>query len=145
MFTPLRSDIMGPFRFLPGMECSHGVISMGHSLEGKLDLNGKRIDFSGGTGYVETDRGRSFPSAYLWTQCTVRQPDALDRHHPNGAKELYRLHLRGTLQRTGIPPGHLPGRPGGTVVRHRRGDSPGNVPLVGRASGGAWVPSAGSC
>lgn len=28
-FTPLKSDIMGPFRFLPGMECSHGVISMG--------------------------------------------------------------------------------------------------------------------
>lgn len=71
-FAPLRSDIMGPFRFLPGMECSHGVISMGHSLDGALTLNGKRMDFSGGTGYAETDRGRSFPSAYLWTQCTWR-------------------------------------------------------------------------
>ena len=68
-FTPLRSDIMGPFRFLPGMERAHGVISMGHPLEGCLTLNGKTLDFSVGTGYIETDRGRSFPSAYLLTQC----------------------------------------------------------------------------
>ena len=68
-FTPLRSDIMGPFRFFAGMQCSHGVISMGHSLSGTLELNGERLDFTGGTGYIETDRGRSFPSRYLWTQC----------------------------------------------------------------------------
>ena len=64
---------MGPFRFLPGMECRHGVISMGHTLEGTLTLNGAAMDFTGGTGYVETDRGRSFPSAYLWTQCAWRE------------------------------------------------------------------------
>ena len=68
-FTPLRSDIMGPFRFFAGMQCSHGVISMGHSLSGTLELNGERLDFTGGTGYIETDRGRSFPGRYLWTQC----------------------------------------------------------------------------
>ena len=73
-FTPLKSDIMGPFRFLPGMECSHGVVSMGHSLEGSVELNGAVMDFSGGRGYVETDRGRSFPRAYLWTQCVWREP-----------------------------------------------------------------------
>lgn len=73
-FTPLRSDIMGPFRFLPGMECAHGVLSMGHPLEGTLMLNGECLDFSGGTGYVETDRGRSFPSAYLWAQCAWGGP-----------------------------------------------------------------------
>ena len=39
-FTPLRSDTMGPFRFLPGMECAHGVLSMGHPLEGSVTLNG---------------------------------------------------------------------------------------------------------
>ena len=72
-FTPLKSDIMGPFRFLPGMECRHGVISMGHTLEGTLTLNGAAMDFTGGTGYVETDRGRSLPSAYLWTQCAWRE------------------------------------------------------------------------
>ena len=68
-FTALRSDIMGPFRLFAGMQCSHGVVSMGHSLEGALELNGERLDFTNGIGYIETDRGRSFPSAYLWTQC----------------------------------------------------------------------------
>lgn len=72
-FTALKSDIMGPFRFVPGMQCSHGVVSMGHRLEGTLTVNGRAIDFTGGTGYIESDRGRSFPSRYLWTQCTWRE------------------------------------------------------------------------
>ena len=74
-FTALRSDIMGPFRFFAGMQCSHGVISMGHSLSGTLKLNGERLDFSDGIGYIETDRGRSFPSRYLWTQCVWDRPE----------------------------------------------------------------------
>ena len=69
-FTPLNTDIMGPFRFLPGLECVHGVLSMAHRLEGCLTLNGKVLDFNGGTGYLETDRGRSFPRRYLWVQCS---------------------------------------------------------------------------
>ena len=74
-FTSLQSDIMGPFRFFAGMQCAHGVISMGHPLNGTLELNGERLDFSGGTGYIETDRGRSFPSKYLWTQCVWDGPE----------------------------------------------------------------------
>ncbi len=73
-FTPLHRDIMGPFRFMPGMECSHGVISLWHSLNGRLSLNGETMDFSGGIAYIETDRGRSFPSAYLWAQCSWQAP-----------------------------------------------------------------------
>ena len=75
-FTALRSDIMGPFRFFAGMQCSHGVISMGHSLRGTLELNGERLDFDHGIGYIETDRGRSFPSTYLWTQCVWDGPES---------------------------------------------------------------------
>jgi len=33
------------------------------------------LDFSGGYGYIETDRGRSFPDKYLWTQCNWRKPE----------------------------------------------------------------------
>ncbi len=73
-FAVLHSDIMGPFRLFAGMQCAHGVISMGHLLEGSLHINGEVIDFSGGTGYIETDRGRSFPDAYLWTQCGWNGP-----------------------------------------------------------------------
>ena len=76
-FTPLRSDIMGPFRLLGNMECAHGVISMGHTLSGTLTLNGEVFDFSGGRGYIETDRGRSFPKAYLWTQCGWEETDGV--------------------------------------------------------------------
>lgn len=68
-FTPLGRDIMGPFRLFGGMQCSHGVLSMGHGLRGRLELNGEILDFSDGLGYIETDRGRSFPDRYLWTQC----------------------------------------------------------------------------
>lgn len=68
-FQFLKSDIMGPFRWLANMECTHSVISMGHSLQGQLELNGRILDLSGGTGYIEADRGRSFPADYLWTQC----------------------------------------------------------------------------
>ena len=74
-FTALRSDIMGPFRFFAGMQCAHGVISMGYSLSGTLELNGEHLDFSDGIGYIETDRGRSFPTKYLWTQCLWDGPD----------------------------------------------------------------------
>lgn len=65
----LKSDIMGPFRWLSNMECSHSVISMVHSLQGKIELNGASLDFGYGMGYIESDRGRSFPTGYLWTQC----------------------------------------------------------------------------
>ena len=73
--TPLQSDIMGPFRFISELECTHGVVSMGHRLDGTLTLNGKTLNFSGGSGYIETDRGRSFPDKYLWTQCNWGKPE----------------------------------------------------------------------
>jgi len=73
--TPLQSDIMGPFRFISELECTHGVVSMWHHLDGMLILNGETLDFSGGLGYIETDRGRSFPDKYLWTQCNWAKPE----------------------------------------------------------------------
>lgn len=70
-FQEIRGDIMGPFAYLPYMQCSHGIVSMGHTLSGGLFVNGTIVDFSGGAGYIETDRGRSFPKEYLWTQCNI--------------------------------------------------------------------------
>ncbi len=60
--------IMGPFAYIPFMECYHGIVSMDHRLEGSIMLDGERIDFTGGRGYAEKDWGRSFPSAYTWMQ-----------------------------------------------------------------------------
>lgn len=71
--TPLRYDIMGPFRFVPFMECRHQVVSMAHSVTGSLEINGTPYRFCQDDGYIEGDRGRSFPKRYLWTQCCFPQ------------------------------------------------------------------------
>lgn len=68
-FTPIRYDIMGPFALIPRMECRHSVSSMRHTVNGSLQINGVRFGFANGAGYLEGDRGYSFPSEYLWTQC----------------------------------------------------------------------------
>lgn len=60
-FAPLSSDIMGPFRFFP-MECRHGVLSMAHTLQGSVMLDGHMHSFDGGQGYAEKDSGTSFPA-----------------------------------------------------------------------------------
>lgn len=68
--TPLKSDIMGPFQCVPCMQCNHGVISMSHKVRGSVKLNGEKIQFEQGTGYIEKDWGSSFPDVYFWTQCS---------------------------------------------------------------------------
>ena len=66
IFSP---GIMGPYSFVPFMECYHGILSMNHTIEGKLIVNNKVVDFSQGKGYIEKDWGHSFPEAYIWMQC----------------------------------------------------------------------------
>ncbi|MBD5537563.1 MAG: hypothetical protein HDQ99_18275 [Lachnospiraceae bacterium] len=66
---PLKYDIMGPFAFVPFMECRHSVWSMHHSVRGNVYINGQKYSFHDGWGYWEGDRGRSFPKKYIWTQC----------------------------------------------------------------------------
>lgn len=60
--------MMGPFSYLPGMECIHSVISLTHTLSGSLRINGASVDFNGGKGYIEKDWGSSFPKSYVWLQ-----------------------------------------------------------------------------
>lgn len=67
--TPIRYDIMGPFQYVPFMECRHSVVSMSHAVTGKISVNGDVFIFDNASGYIEGDRGRSFPKEYLWTQC----------------------------------------------------------------------------
>ena len=65
----LSPGIMGPFSFVPGMECYHGIVNVHHDLAGQLDVDGDTVDFSGGHGYIEKDWGRSFPESWIWLQC----------------------------------------------------------------------------
>ncbi|MEY2596242.1 MAG: hypothetical protein RI965_1514 [Bacteroidota bacterium] len=64
----LSPGIMGPYSFVPYMECYHGIVSMNHQIEGSLMLNGNSINFTNGKGYLEKDWGKSFPSSYIWLQ-----------------------------------------------------------------------------
>ena len=68
--TPPRYDIMGPFSFVPGLQCRHSVFSIAHRVNGSLLINGRSLYFDGTPGYIEGDRGHSFPKRYIWTQCS---------------------------------------------------------------------------
>lgn len=64
----LNIGVMGPYRFVPFMECYHGVASLTHGLKGKLIIDNEVHDFNGGRGYIEKDWGSSMPSAWIWMQ-----------------------------------------------------------------------------
>lgn len=69
ILSPISYDIMGPFAMVPFMQCRHSVYSMRHTINGEIAINGSAFNFYNGIGYIEGDRGRSFPERYIWTQC----------------------------------------------------------------------------
>jgi tocopherol cyclase len=66
--TPFSPGIMGPFGYLPFMECYHGVLGLDHAVEGCLLIDDVPHDFTHGRGYIEKDWGQSFPSGWVWMQ-----------------------------------------------------------------------------
>ena len=85
--TPIRTSIlwpgiMGPYSFVPFMECYHGIGSLDHDVTGTVSLHygsapdPERILFDGGRGYIEKDWGRSMPSAWIWMQTNTFSPGA---------------------------------------------------------------------
>jgi tocopherol cyclase len=73
---PYRPGIMGPFSYIPAMECYHGLVSMNHGLSGSLDCDGEILSAEGGRGYIEKDWGRSFPHAWVWMQANSFSDEA---------------------------------------------------------------------
>ncbi len=67
--TIFNPGIMGPFSFVPFMECYHGIVNIHCGIEGFLNINGRAADFTGGYGYLEKDWGTSFPKSWIWLQC----------------------------------------------------------------------------
>jgi len=61
---------MGPFSFVPGMECRHGIVSLHHGVEGSLRQNNQpELQLTPkAVGYIEKDWGRSFPRGWVWLQ-----------------------------------------------------------------------------
>lgn len=68
--------IMGWYRFVPFMECYHGVASLTHGLSGSLTVNTEVFNFDQGKGYIEKDWGSSMPSSWIWMQSNHFQNDS---------------------------------------------------------------------
>ena len=64
----LNPNIMGPFSYIPFMECNHAILSMKNNIKGLIKINNQKIKFKSGIGYIEKDWGCSFPKSYIWLQ-----------------------------------------------------------------------------
>ncbi|MDY6825970.1 MAG: tocopherol cyclase family protein [Bacillota bacterium] len=60
---------MGFYNYIPRMQCYSQVCSMDFDLRGILVINGEKINFDGGRGYIEKKWGSSFPFSWVWIQC----------------------------------------------------------------------------
>jgi hypothetical protein len=67
--------VMGPFRYIPFMECYHDIISLQHDIIGHMKISGQLVDFNEGIGYIEKDWGNSMPKSWIWLQSNHFQPD----------------------------------------------------------------------
>lgn len=65
IFVP---NIMGPFSYIPFMECNHAIISMQNTNNGFIKINDEEIYFHNNKSYIEKDWGCSFPKSYIWCQ-----------------------------------------------------------------------------
>ena len=64
----LSPNIMGPFSYIPFMECNHAILSMKSKADGLININNKGIKFDNSISYIEKDWGCSFPKSYIWCQ-----------------------------------------------------------------------------
>ena len=59
---------MGFYNYISFMECYSQVCLVNSSIKGSLLIDGKNIDFTGGSIYVEKNWGKSFPTSWIWIQ-----------------------------------------------------------------------------
>jgi hypothetical protein len=59
---------MGPYSWIPTMQCYHHVLSMKYHIHGSIEINQAENITMSGVGYLEKDWGNSFPSIWIWGQ-----------------------------------------------------------------------------
>ena len=64
----MNPNIMGPFSYVPFMECNHAILSMQNNTNGLININDYEMKFDNDMGYIEKDWGISFPKTYIWCQ-----------------------------------------------------------------------------
>ena len=75
--TATSPGVMGPYSFVPFMQCNHGILSMDHALSGELSVDDTKTSFNTGRCYIEKDWGRSFPAGYAWAQSNHFQEEGV--------------------------------------------------------------------
>lgn len=66
--TTFGLGAMGFVGWMPFLECTHGVLSFDHEIQGQLVMDGVEMEYHGGRGYIEKDHGSKFPSLWIWIQ-----------------------------------------------------------------------------
>ncbi len=69
----LSPSIMGPFSYIPSMQCNHGILSLRHDVDGFVSCDKRHMEFTGANGYIEKDWGVAFPKSWIWMQCEDKQ------------------------------------------------------------------------
>ncbi|GAA0718054.1 tocopherol cyclase family protein [Clostridium malenominatum] len=67
--SKLNPGSMGFYNYIQFMQCYSQVSSIDMNLQGYLNINDRKINFTGGKGYIEKNWGRDFPYAWIWVQC----------------------------------------------------------------------------
>jgi cyclopropane fatty-acyl-phospholipid synthase-like methyltransferase len=72
IFSP---GTMGPYSWIPTMQCNHQVVSIDSTIESgglsvQIASNSAKtaINLAGGRAYIEKDWGQNFPSTWIWAQ-----------------------------------------------------------------------------
>lgn len=89
-------NIMGPFAYLKNMECVHSIISTTHSANGTLQIQDRHFQIKG-RGYIEKDRGISFPKQYLWIQSNLCKETNAAFFLASAHIPLHHLQFQGTI------------------------------------------------
>lgn len=66
--SPCSPGSMGWYNFVPGMQCYSQVCAMDLEIAGVFRVDGQKIDFTGGRGYIEKNWGKAFPHSWVWIQ-----------------------------------------------------------------------------
>ncbi len=67
--TVFSPSVMGPFSYLPAMQCNHAVLSLSHYVNGSFIINENHTRLNNAVGYIEKDWGEAFPKNWIWMQC----------------------------------------------------------------------------
>lgn len=67
-YNGIWPNIMGPFSYIPFMQCYHGLVTLNSRIDGEINVNNEITSFDNGKGYIEKDWGSGFPKEWIWLQ-----------------------------------------------------------------------------